>query len=74
VACSTRQQIVRLERRGLSPELAEQRISKQLPLARKIELADKVLWNDGTVSFLQAQIDVVVDSLPNVPIFNPSSA
>lgn len=63
VACSYEQQIVRLERRGLSPELAEQRISKQLPLARKIELADKVLWNDGAVSFLHGQIDVVVDSL-----------
>jgi dephospho-CoA kinase len=73
VACSPRQQIVRLERRGLSPELAEQRISKQLPLARKIELADKVLWNDGTVSFLQAQIDAVVASLPTDPISNPSS-
>jgi len=73
VACSHEQQIVRLERRGLSPELAEQRISKQLPLARKIELADKVLWNDGTVSFLQAQIDAVVASLPTDPISNPSS-
>ncbi len=65
VACSPGQQIVRLEQRGLSRGLAEQRISKQLPLARKIELADKVLWNDGTVSFLQAQIDTLVGSLPN---------
>lgn len=65
VACSSHQQIVRLEQRGLSRGLAEQRIAKQLPLARKVELADKVLWNDGTLLFLHAQIDTLVDSLPN---------
>jgi len=64
VACSRDQQLVRLERRGLSRELAGQRISKQLPLARKIELADKVLWNDGSAAFLQAQVDTLVASLP----------
>jgi dephospho-CoA kinase len=65
VACSDDQQIVRLEQRGLSRGLAEQRIAKQLPLARKVELADKVLWNDGTLLFLHAQIDTLVGSLPN---------
>jgi dephospho-CoA kinase len=65
VASSEDQQIVRLEQRGLSRGLAEQRIAKQLPLARKVELADKVLWNDGTLSFLHAQIDTLVGSLPN---------
>lgn len=64
VACSPEQQLVRLERRGLSRELAGQRISKQLPLARKIELADLVLWNDGSAAFLQAQVDTLVASLP----------
>lgn len=63
VACSRDQQLVRLERRGLSSVLAEQRISKQLPLARKIELADVVLWNDGSPAFLQTQIDTFVASL-----------
>jgi dephospho-CoA kinase len=64
VACSPEQQLVRLEQRGLSRELAGQRISKQLPLARKIELADMVLWNDGSAAFLQAQVDTLVSSLP----------
>ncbi|MBC7367317.1 MAG: dephospho-CoA kinase [Undibacterium sp.] len=64
VACSPQQQLVRLEQRGLSRELAGQRISKQLPLARKIELADMVLWNDGSAAFLQAQVDTLVASLP----------
>jgi dephospho-CoA kinase len=50
-------QIARLEQRGLSRALAEQRIFKQLPLARKIELADFVLLNDGSPDFLQQQAD-----------------
>jgi dephospho-CoA kinase len=64
VACSPEQQLVRLEQRGLSRELAGQRISQQLPLARKIELADKVMWNDGSAAFLQVQIVTLVASFP----------
>jgi dephospho-CoA kinase len=52
-----------LEQRGLDRALAEQRISKQLPLARKIELSDFVLWNDGSTGFLKSQVDRIVDSL-----------
>jgi dephospho-CoA kinase len=57
VALAPEQQLARLEQRGLSRELAGQRISKQLPLARKIELSDYVLWNQGAPEFLQAQVD-----------------
>jgi len=57
VASDSSTQLLRLEQRGLSRALAEQRISKQLPLARKIELADFVLLNDGPPDFLQQQID-----------------
>ena len=64
VACSPSQQLARLEQRGLSRTLAGQRISKQLPLARKIELADMVLWNDGSAAFLQAQVDHLIAALP----------
>ena len=63
VASAPEQQLARLEQRGLTRALAEQRISKQLPLAHKIELADFVLWNDGSVGFLQDQIDRLVESL-----------
>ena len=66
VACSPAQQLARLEQRGLPHALAEQRISKQLPLARKIELADFVLWNDGTAQFLQDQVDHLLLALPAV--------
>ena len=63
VACAPAQQLARLEQRGLPHALAEQRISKQLPLARKIELADFVLWNDGSVQFLQDQVTELIQAL-----------
>jgi len=58
-------QLARLERRGLPPELARQRISKQLPLAHKIELVDFVLSNDGSLDFLREQVSTLIASLPN---------
>jgi dephospho-CoA kinase len=64
VTCAPNQQLTRLEQRGLNRALAVQRISKQLPLARKIELSDFVLLNDGSAEFLQKQVDLLVDSLP----------
>jgi dephospho-CoA kinase len=63
VACDPFSQLARLEQRGMDRTLAGQRISKQLPLARKIELSDFVLWNDGSTGFLKAQVDRIVDSL-----------
>jgi dephospho-CoA kinase len=63
VACAPAQQLARLEQRGLPRALAGQRISKQLPLARKIELSDFVLWNEGSPAFLQAQVDRLADAL-----------
>ena len=57
VTTSSAQQIARLEERGISQALARQRISKQLPLAQKVEQADYVLLNDGSVEFLRAQVD-----------------
>ena len=67
VASSPDIQLARLSERGISHALAGQRISKQLPLARKLELADLVLWNDGSLSFLEDQIDQALTKL------NPTS-
>jgi dephospho-CoA kinase len=63
VACAPAQQLARLEQRGLPRALAGQRISKQLPLARKIELSDFVLWNEGLPAFLEAQVDRLANVL-----------
>jgi dephospho-CoA kinase len=57
VATTSHLQLARLEQRGLPRALAEQRISKQLPLAHKLELADYVLLNDGSPDFLRDQIN-----------------
>jgi dephospho-CoA kinase len=56
-------QLRRLEQRGISPEHARQRLVKQLPLARKCELADHVLLNDGSPEFLREQVNAVADRL-----------
>ena len=63
VACAPLQQLVRLEQRGLDRPLAEQRISKQLPLTRKIDRAEFVLWNEGSLEFLHYQIDRLITQL-----------
>jgi len=60
VATTSQLQLARLEQRGLPRALAEQRISKQLPLAHKLELADYVLLNDGSPDFLRDQIRKLV--------------
>ena len=63
VATTSQLQLARLEERGLPRALAEQRISKQLPLAQKLELADYVLLNDGSPDFLRDQIKKLVARL-----------
>lgn len=56
VSTSSPRQFARLLERGLTRSLAEQRISKQLPLVQKSELADFVLSNDGSPDFLRDQV------------------
>ncbi len=66
-------QLRRLEQRGVPPELARQRLVKQLPLARKCELADFVLLNDGTPDFLREQVDALADRLLKSKPLRPES-
>ncbi len=63
VASSAEVQLARLSERGISHALVGKRISKQLPLARKLELADVVLWNDGSLLFLEQQVDQALSQL-----------
>jgi dephospho-CoA kinase len=49
-------QAERLAQRGLPPQEAAQRIARQLPLAQKIERADFVLTNNGSLDFLRDQV------------------
>ena len=63
VTTDSESQLRRLEKRGIPPDQARARITQQLPLARKCELADYVLLNDGTPEFLCEQVDAVADRL-----------
>lgn len=67
VTADSATQLRRLEQRGVPPELARQRLVKQLPLARKCELADHVLLNDGPPEFLREQVDALADRLLKTP-------
>ncbi len=71
VAADSATQLRRLEQRGVPPELARQRLVKQLPLARKCELADYVLLNDGSPEFLKEQVNALADRLLNAQPLRP---
>jgi dephospho-CoA kinase len=63
VTTDSESQLRRLEQRGIPPELARQRLALQMPLARKCELADFVLLNDGSPEFLREQVNALADRL-----------
>lgn len=46
-----------MERNNLSKKEAVLRINSQLPLSKKIELSDVILYNIKNVNFLYEQID-----------------
>jgi dephospho-CoA kinase len=68
VASSADVQLTRLSERGIPHALAGQRISKQWPLARKQELSDMVIWNDGYLSFLREQVALLDQRLSHPPV------
>jgi dephospho-CoA kinase len=63
VGASEGVQVARLIARGLSQAQAMQRIASQLPLAQKIKSAHAVIWNDGSTSFLSAQVSSLASTL-----------
>lgn len=66
VSTSSANQFARLSERGIPQSLAEQRISKQLPLALKLDKADFVLSNDGTPDSLRMQVNHLAERLSAV--------
>jgi dephospho-CoA kinase len=63
VTASSSSQLARLAGRGLTHASAVARISQQLPVAKKTELADFVLLNDGTPEALQRQVALLTARL-----------
>jgi len=58
VACSQELQMQRLvQRPGITESIAKQIIAAQLPVFTKMEKADTVLWNDGSLAEFNHQID-----------------
>lgn len=63
VAASQATQMARLRERGLSGEEAGRRIAAQMPVAAKMECADYVVYNEGTVELLEQQVDRIVQHI-----------
>jgi dephospho-CoA kinase len=53
----------RLLARGLSVDDINRRINSQLPLSEKVKRSEFVLWNDGELDFLQAQVTQLIARL-----------
>lgn len=49
--------------RGLDAESVQRILSAQLPLERKIALAQTVVWNEGSPELLQAQAQILLQQL-----------
>jgi dephospho-CoA kinase len=60
LACSAPTQRQRLLERGWNVEQVEQRIQAQWPVARKIELADYVIWTESDLATHAVQLDRIL--------------
>lgn len=59
----------RLRDRGLNPDEATKRIRAQMSLSKKVELADYVIENDGTLEDLKNRVEILWENLKtNIPV------
>jgi len=63
VASSDEVRLKRLQSRGLNRADALNRINSQMPINEKVKRSDYVIWNDGSIEFLRAEVDKCVLSL-----------
>lgn len=59
VGCSEQTQLARLAKKGLDETSARARIRAQWPLQKKMDKADFVIWNDGSLPVLAEQANVI---------------
>jgi len=64
IGCSASIQLARVRARGLGSAETQAIIDSQLPLEKKIQRADFVVWNDGGLENLRAQALELVERLP----------
>ncbi len=60
IACSTATQQKRLLERRWTLEQIAQRIAAQLPMDKKMAKANYVVWNEGGLEMLAAQLDLIL--------------
>jgi dephospho-CoA kinase len=53
----------RLLKRGMAADQIDRRIASQMPLEEKCRRADVVIWNDGDLDGLAAQVEKVAAEL-----------
>ena len=63
VASSDEIRLSRLEKRGLSRSEALKRINSQMPISEKVKKSKFVIWNDGDLDFLEAEVSRLVAAL-----------
>jgi dephospho-CoA kinase len=59
VGCSEPTQLARLAAKGLAEARARARIAAQWPMQQKMDKADFVIWNDGSLRVLADQADII---------------
>lgn len=60
VACTMASQRQRLQARGWTAEQTEQRIRAQWPVEKKMELAHRVVWTEGSLEVHAAQLECII--------------
>ena len=63
IASSDEVRLKRLESRGMSRTDALKRINSQMPVSEKVKKSSYVIWNDGSIEFLRAEVNKCVQSL-----------
>ena len=63
VSASPSNQLSRLKAKGLGAVQVQERIQQQLPLSEKVERADFVITNNGSVAFLRKQVLSLITKL-----------
>lgn len=60
VACPARLQYQRLQQRGWSVEEIEQRIDAQMPIRKKMDLCNYLVWNCAGLDVLESQLKLIL--------------
>ena len=63
VACSAATQQKRLLARGWSATQAQERIQAQMPVEKKMAMANYVLWSEGGLDVLELQLQLVLEKI-----------